>query len=306
MSTAVVFQQMLVIFLLLGVGYVIFKKGWCRIEGTREFSFLITSVCSPALMIYSACDDTNTATRMDIVITAGVASAIFMILVVLGWLIPIALRVQKKDRKFYDLMTVYGNVGFIGIPVAAAVLGTASVIYVTIFNMVYNLFIYTHGILVLGGQDELGHVSPKKFINVGTIAGVLAVIIFWFHLPLPELIVTGLGYAGQCTTFLAMVTLGATLSHIKMREIFSIPRMYIFMLFRMVILPIGVAIIMKHLFTNTMMIGASVLMVAMPMGSMPLMMAEQCGMEDDILSKGIILSTLISVVTITIVSLFIS
>lgn len=306
MSTEVVFQQMLVIFLLLGVGYVIFKMGWCRIECTRDFSFLIASVCGPALMIYSACDETNTATRMDILITAGVAVVVFFALIVLGWLIPVILQVPKEDRKFYNLMTVYGNLGFIGIPVAAAVLGTSSVIYVTIFNMVYNLFIYTHGIIVLAGKGGLTHVSLKKFINVGTIAGVLAILIFWFKIPLPEVLVTGLGYAGQCTTFLAMVTLGAALSHIKIREIFTIPRMYLFLLLRMVVLPMVTAVLMKAVFTNSMMIGASVLMMAMPVGNMPLMLAEQRGMEDDILSKGIILSTLMSVVTITIVSLFIS
>ena len=52
-----------------------------------------------------------------------------------------------------------------------------------------------------------------------------------------------------------------------------------------------------------MMVGASVLVMAMPVANMPLMLAKQYGLECGVLSKGIVLTTLLSLITIPVVSL---
>ena len=47
------------------------------------------------------------------------------------------------------MLTVFGNVGFIGIPLASAVLGPECLIFVSIYNLFFNLLIYTFGIALL-------------------------------------------------------------------------------------------------------------------------------------------------------------
>ena len=303
MSTAVVFQQMLIIFMLIGIGFLIFKKGWCPHESSKYFSFLVTSVCNPAIMISSALDKETTATRGDILITASIAFVVFVILIIAGYILPILLRAPKNEHKFYNMMTVYGNISFIGIPVVSAVLGTSAVIYVTVFNLFFNVLIYTHGILVLNPEtDETSEPFWKKLINVGTIAAIITIIIFWFKIPLPEVVASTVSHAGKCTTFLSMVVLGSSLVQIKFKDIFTVPRLYIFVAIRMVAFPVILGIILKQFFTNTMMINAILLMMGMPCANMPLMLAKQYDMDCPILSKGILLSTMLSLITITMVS----
>lgn len=303
MSTAVVFQQMLIIFMLIGIGFLIFKKGWCPHESSKYFSFLVTSVCNPAIMISSALDKETTATRGDILITAGIAFIVFTILIISGYLLPILLGAPKEERKFYNMMTVYGNISFIGIPVVSAVLGTSAVIYVTVFNLFFNVLIYTHGILVLNPEtNDDDQPFWKKFINVGTIAAVLTIIIFWFKIPLPEVISSTIGHAGKCTTFLSMVVLGSSLVQIKFKDIFTVPRLYAFVAIRMVLYPVVIGLVLKQFFSNTMMIQAILLMMAMPAANMPLMLAKQYDMDCPVMSKGILLSTMLSLITITLVS----
>ena len=302
MSTSVVFQQMLVIFMLIAIGYIIFKKELCPQESSRYFSFLVTSVCNPAIMISSALDKETTATRGDILITAVIAIIVFTILIISGFILPKILRAPKDEHKFFNMMTVYGNISFIGIPVVSAVLGTSAVIYVTVFNLFFNTLIYTHGIFILNPKS--GNDGPfwKKFINIGTIAAVLTIIIFWFKIPLPEVVASTVGHAGKCVTFLSMVVLGSSLVQIKFKEIFNEPRLYIFVLIRMVIFPVVLGMVLKQLFTNEMMINAIILMMSMPCANMPLMLAKQYDMDCPVLSKGILLSTMLSLVTITLVS----
>lgn len=306
MSTAVVFQQMLVIFVLIGIGVVVFKKGWCSQGSSKDVSALITMVCNPAIMLASAFDESTTATRQDILITAGIAAAIFLGLIILGFVLPVLMKVPVDERRFYNMMTVYGNTGFIGIPVVSAVLGNAAVIYVTVFILFFNLLIYTHGIYILhpGGESEAKGGRWKNFINIGTVAAVLTVIIFWFRIPMPRVVTDSLSYTGRCTTFLSMLVLGATLSQMKFKEIFTVPKLYIFILVRQIAVPILAALVLKRFFSNEMMVGASVLILAMPVANMPLMMAKQYDMECEVMSKGILLTTLMSLITVTIVSFF--
>lgn len=307
MSTAVVFQQMLVIFILIGTGFLMFRKGWCSPGSSKDLSCLITMVCNPAIMIASAFDETTTATRQDILVTAAVAVVVFLVLILLGFFLPVLLKVPFKERKFYNMMTVYGNLGFIGIPVVSAVLGTSAVIYITVFNLFFNVLVYTHGIYVLHPDRERKQHGNfwEQFFNVGTISAVLAILIFWFRAPLPRVVTDSISQAGRCTTFLSMVVLGATLSQMKFREIFQVPRMYLFIAIRMVFIPAAAALILKQLFDNELMVGASVLMLAMPAANMPLMLAKRYDMECEVMSKGILLTTLLSLVTITIVSVFV-
>ncbi|NCC43927.1 MAG: hypothetical protein EOM18_10180, partial [Clostridia bacterium] len=225
MSTAVVFQQMLMIFILIGVGYLVFKKGWCGQSSSKDLSFLITMVCNPAIMLSSAFDETTTITRHDVLVTAGVSAVVFFGLIILGFILPVILRAPKEESRFYNLMTVYGNLGFIGIPVVSAVLGTSAVIYVTIFVFFFNILIYTHGIFVLKPSVKKDE-GPfwKKFFNIGTIAGIATIIIFWFKIPMPRLFTESISYMGRCTTFLSMLVLGATLANMRIRDIFTVPR----------------------------------------------------------------------------------
>lgn len=304
MSTEVVFQQMLVIFVLMGTGYLIFKKGWCSQASSKDLSSLITMVCNPAVMLSSAFDAATTVTRQDILITAVVAASLFAVLILLGMVIPVALRVPAGERKFYNLMTVYGNFGFVGIPVVSAVLGSSAVIYVTVFSFFFNVVFYTHGFFVLAPEQTGEKKEPvwKSLINVGTVASVITILIFWFQLPVPATVADSVSYMGRCTTFLSMVVLGGSLARMKLKDIFTIPKLYLFIAIRMVAVPIVTAFVLKNLVDNTMMIEASVLLVAMPFANLPLMLAQKNNMECEVLSKGIVLSTVLSLVTVTLVA----
>ncbi len=61
---------------------------------------------------------------------------------------------------------------------------------------------------------------------------------------------------------------------------------------------------MKIFFHNELLIGGNAFMLAVPAGSMPLIIAQQNDMDTEILSRGIILSTIFSIITIPIVTLF--
>lgn len=301
MSTGVVFQQMLVIFVMIAVGIWMDRKAHFAETTSRDLSYLVTHVCNPALLITGALGDTSGISNRDFLFVLVVGAVSYLVIIIIAVLLPKFLGVKQDEQKFYHMMCVYGNIGFIGIPVVAAVFGREALIYVSIFNLEYNLLVYTHGVKILeaGMQGEKANLL-KQLINPGTVAASITILLFLLKIKVPDIIANCLTYAGNATTILAMVILGISLSHVSIKELFSNEKFYLFTLVRYIFIPVAFGFLM-NLFTDDIMItGVTVLMMSMPAGNMPLMMARERGMKCDVLARGIMFTTILSLFTITV------
>ena len=312
MSITVVIQQMVIIFILIGIGMILFRRRLLSEEGSKQISGLIINVTNPALLICSALDDGPKASLRDLGIALAAYAAVFAILIAVGFLLPCLLRVPKDLHYAYQMLTVFGNVGFIGIPLASAVLGSESLIFVSIFNLLFNLLIYTLGISLLqraAGQAEKDVTIPssgrlQKLVNAGTVSAAVTVIFYLGNFHVPTVISSALSYTGRATTLLSMLVLGVSVAQIAPKEIFSHPKLYLFTLLRQILVPIGCILFMGNLIDNRLILNTMLLMVAVPAANMPLMLAKQLDMETDSISQGIILTTILSLVTVPVACLF--
>ncbi len=319
MSIAIVFQQMVIIFILIGTGMILFRRKMLSEEGSKQISGLIINVTNPALLICSALEEGPKASLGELGAALAVYAAVFVILIAVSFLIPRILRVPKNLHYAYQMLTVFGNVSFIGIPLASAVLGSGSLIFVSIFNLLFNLLIYTFGISLLqrasAGQTEKSAPLPKgpsasgrlkKLVNAGTISAAATIVLYLGNFHVPVILSSTLSYAGRATTFLSMLVLGVSVAQMAPREIFSHPRLYVLTLLRQVLIPIGCILLMRGLIDNKMILNTMLLMTAVPAANMPLMLAKQMNMETDTISQGIILTTILSLATIPAVCLFLT
>lgn len=324
MSISVVLQQMVIIFILIGIGMVLFRRRLLSEEGSKQISGLIINVTNPALLICSALDDGPKASLRELGIALAAYAAVFAILIAVGFLLPYLLRVPKNLHYAYQMLTVFGNVGFIGIPLASAVLGSESLIFVSIFNLLFNLLIYTLGISLLQRavreqMKEGAAVSAKqpdktltqissgrlqKLVNAGTISAAVTIIFYLGNFHVPVIISSALSYTGRATTLLSMLVLGVSVAQMAPGEIFSHPKLYLFTLLRQILVPIGCILLMRSLIDNKLILNTMLLMAAVPAANMPLMLAKQMDMETESISQGIILTTVLSLVTVPVVCLF--
>ena len=332
MSITVVLQQMIMIFVLIGVGMILYKKEMLSELTSKQISGIIVNVTNPALLICSAFGDGPRVSLRELGTALAVFLVIYAILIAAGFLIPHILRVPNKYHYCYQMLTIFGNVGFIGIPLASAVLGTESLIFVSIYNLIYNILIYTFGISVLQRtaarqsiavckgevnvqnarieQETMSdtHVTSscwKKLINAGTISAAATIIFYLADFPVPNIVPSTLTYMGQSTTLLSMLVLGASVAQMALRDIFAHPRLYGFLLLRQILVPIGSVMLFRLFISDTLILNTLALMLAVPAGNLPLMLSKQLHVETDTISQGIILSTLLSLVTIPVVSLVI-
>ncbi|MCR5460521.1 MAG: AEC family transporter [Acetatifactor sp.] len=150
MSLSVILQQMGVICILVAIGFALQKKNVIDALTSKKLSAIVVDVCNPALIMASILSGNLTATHADLLTAIALGAAFYALLILLGFIIPWILRVEPDKRRFYHLMTVYTNTGFLGIPVAKAILPANAILYVIVINVFYSLLFYTHGVTVLG------------------------------------------------------------------------------------------------------------------------------------------------------------
>ncbi len=296
MSSFVVIQQMCVILILVFVGIYLYRKKVVDQTVSQRISTIIIDICNPAMILSSALSGNVTAGHKELLIAILVGFLFYVALVLLGMLLPFLLRADKSDRRFYTMMTVYTNIGFIGIPVTKALLPEKAMLYVVICNVLYALLFYTHGITVLSeGREKM---NLKKIISPGTIMAVLSLIIIWFDYKPPVIISSSVSYIGNATVFLSMTLLGVAIARSRLIEGFRNLRIWGFIALRMILVPVTVFFLLHAVGCNDIMVLGFSLMAMMPVGNLPLIQAEKMG-DTGILSNGIAVTTIISMGTIT-------
>lgn len=331
MSIEIVLQQMFIIFILIMIGAVLFRKSMISGDTSKQISGLITNLCNPALLICSAFTDEPKISGNELLTGAFLVILAYAALIICSYLIPYILRIPRDTHYVYRLLTIYGNVGFIGIPLASAVLGPSSLIYVSLNNLVYNILIYTHGISTIkkaairagktSSASEVSHTaghtnkkqteffrllpSFKKLVNVGTVSALLTIILYVSDIWIPILLSDTLNYVGRSTTFLSMLVLGVSVARMPFRDIFSTPKLYLYAGLRLLVVPITCILLFRLITDNALIINTTALMLAVPAGNMPLIFSQNYDLDSSTIAKGIILSTLLSLLTIPVVTLFV-
>ena len=115
-------EQMIVLFLLMGVGFLCYKKSLITDEVSKKLSSVVVNVANPALVL-TACMGEEKIRGEELLTTVVIMSVMYPALLLLGVVLPRVLRVERRARGTYSAMTVFSNIGFMGFPVITALYG---------------------------------------------------------------------------------------------------------------------------------------------------------------------------------------
>ena len=264
-------------------------------------SKLIINITCPALILSSVTTSQRLESNRMVLVIFGAAIVYYLILPFLAK--GCALVGPRNRRSEYACMLIYSNLGFMGIPVANAVLGKEAILYISIFMAIFNISIFSYGILLLGGTggDKL---QFRKMINPGTVSAVAAVLLYLGSVSVPTILLDPITAVGNTTTPLAMMVIGASLANGKVRDLFTEKSMILFTILRLLILPLlawGVCQILGV--QDRLLAGALILISGMPVASNTVMLCTELNRDGDYIAKGLLISTLASVVTIPLISM---
>lgn len=151
--TTVVISQMIMIFLLIAIGFGLSRSSHLTSESSRDLSWIVLNITNPITILVAAIEDEQKVSAMELAVAFAVFIGMYIFLGLVAYILPNVMRVERDDRYSYRYLSVFSNVGFIGIPFCSAVLGVHSLIYVSICSLVFNLIAYTVG---MSAMEKVG------------------------------------------------------------------------------------------------------------------------------------------------------
>lgn len=302
-----ILTSLVMIFLLIIPGIIFRKKDIISTVQSDGISSLAVNVTWPCLVVDAMQMDFSIAVLKDSGYMMAVALAVFAIAAVLTVVLSKLLKLDHRRRYITAFMLMFGNTGFIGIPVIRALYGTEAVFFAAILEMVNDVVIFTIGMVLI--QMSAGaklKFEPKLFLNPGLIGVLAGLLLFLLDIRLPEVIGGAVEMVGSATTPLTMFLIGYQLGGLKGREILKDTAVYAVSFTKLMIVP-SLVLIILNLFAGEFSMLEKVLIMsfAMPVGSVSVIFSQQYRGETAFATKAVLLSTLFSIVTIPIFAIMV-
>lgn len=302
----IVAHQIVIMFLLIGIGIIVLKKGIVTIESTKNYSNFLLMIVTPALII-NAYQRELVKEQLEGLIFSFILAIIFHILSII--VVKLIIRKRKStDYKVEQMGAIYSNCGFMGFPVLSALLGQDGMLYGTAFVGIFNIFLWTNGISLLSkGTKKLS--IKKIFLNPGVIGVIVGLILYFTQIKLPSVIGESIGYIASLNTPLAMIITGVFLANVDMKATLKNINIYKSVLLRILILPLMMLILIKITnFENWISGGyevalSHIISCSCPAASSTILLVTKMNLNSEHGAELVAISTLLCVITIPILTI---
>lgn len=186
MNLSVVFAKMAMLVLIMLLGYLCARIGITGPEFNKRVTPLVMNVLLTATILNSVLSVPDFTGR-DIVDYVLVLTAATVLQIAAAWFLPRLLRTRGEDVGATRLVTAFGNVGFVGLPVVAAIFGDEMVFFASLANIPFNLALYSIGAAQLSGGAG-ARFDWRKVLNMPVIATLLSVVLLLSRIHVPAVI----------------------------------------------------------------------------------------------------------------------
>ena len=208
-------------------------------------------------------------------------------------------HVKGKMAQIYQTMSMFGNIGFMGIPIITSIYPENGMLYICVFTIIDQLMLWTAGVRLTSGTDsQKKRFDFRKLINPVTVSIFLAVICVLTGIRLPEVLNNSLQKIGQTATPLAMIYLGGVFTCIDVLKNIRRLDYYGIVILKMLLFPLFFYVLLGYLPVSSEIRTTMALTSAMPVMSSVVMMANAYGSDGDYAMGGILVTTICSVFTL--------
>lgn len=291
MLISILLRQIAIMALLAAVGVYLSRKGFLSPQGTKDLGAILLRVIIPCVIVKSYITEFSRERLLELALSAGLALIGFILAMVISYL------VFGKRRRLENFAASFCNAGFIGIPLAQAIIGEEGVFYIAASVALLNLFQWTYGVYIMADRKDA--ISAKTIAkNPVVIAIVIGVVLFVSQIPVPGIVTSTLGYIVGMNTPIAMILMGTYLAKLPLKKLLD-KRAYGCVLFRLVIIPAVILLVFWVLpVSNADIALAAFLAAATPVGANICVFAQQYDCDYEFSVVTVCLSTLLSVITV--------
>ena len=299
-----------ILFLMMLPGIIMMK---CRLAGEgfgKALSNLVLYIAQPALIVGAYIrpyDDEVVMNSVWVLALALFSHAFFALVAFLVYR-----RAEDAKQRILKFATIFSNAAFMGIPLIVGVLGPEAAIYASIYSIAFNAFSWSLGVYIFTGDKKQASFM-KVLLHPITLSSIVGICVFLLPIDtyVPALLVEALDMLGSLVPPISMMVIGLRLASLDMRGILRDVWLYIFLALRLLLLPTCVFLVMKLLMLCGLAINPTVMTVIFICGATPAatatsMFAERYDGDAVYAGKLVAISTVLSVATMPLLSLFLN
>lgn len=294
--TVILLKQIIMMFLLAGIGYFLFLSGKITLEGSKTLGNILVYVSLPCVIINGFLVE-MTAER-----SRGLLISFFASAIVLTLSIFISRGIFRKDG-VAGFAGAFSNAGFFGVPLIAASVNEGAVFYIAAFIAFLNILQWTYGVYLLTGRR--GEFSIRKLVTAPFfLAIIVGIICFYGQIQLPEVLDNAVGYLAGMNTPIAMFTMGIYMAQMKGESLLKDSKLYGISFVRLLVIPVLVVLVFCLLPETYSELKMSVLIAAAcPVGANIAVYAQLHEKNYVYAVKTVVVSTLASLLTMPVIIL---
>lgn len=288
------------LFLYMLVGYFCRRSGMFDDLTRSKLTDFVVLITLPCMVFESFHMPFSMDTLRQGAMALGIATAMAVLALLLGKVLY--LRFDPREKSIMQYGTLVTNSGFAGLPIVSGAYGSEGLLLGSIFIVPTRILMWSAGISLFTKADAKDGIK-KVLLNPAIIAVEVGILRMVLQLPLPGFVDSAVDNLGACTSPLAMVLVGSILADVPVRTVFQWKAFYLVAV-RQLLLPFLCLAVLTALRVDALTVGVSVVLTGMPIGSTTAILAQKYGADAQFASKCVFVSTLTSLVTVPILTLF--
>ncbi|MFZ2636134.1 MAG: AEC family transporter [Rectinemataceae bacterium] len=296
------------VILMIGLGFVLAKRGWFEGKSSSLLSRLVVSVALPAYMISNLMGGYDRATLLSMLPGLPVPFAVMIASFAIATGLAALFRIPQGRRGTFASMFALSNTIFIGLPVNLLLFGEASLSYVLLYYIANTTLFWTLGVygIARDGSIRSGKPKPslisvdglKRILSPPLVAFMAAVAMILIGIELPKSIMDFCKTIGSMTTPLSMLFIGIVIARVEWKKI-RLERDYLLVLAgRFLVAPLLLILIVRKMDLPVLMKQVFLIQASMPAMTQTPIMAGAYGADSEYAGVATSLSTVLSLVTI--------
>ncbi len=228
--TSVVKLGIMALFGVMGV-----KMGILDDVGTDKLTKVLLNILIPAMLFssyFTEFQPDKLSNMLKVFLASFLCHVVSMVI--------IRLVIRKKNNPEYEVesaMALLTNCGSIGIPLISMILGQECVFFVAAYMTINSFFLWIYVPLLFSGKVTRQSVK-KAFISPCLVAIYSGLIVFFFRIPIPQIIAVPIESVGACSASVAMMIGGALVARSDIKKLLKNPRAYFVTFVRLILNPL--------------------------------------------------------------------
>jgi len=288
-------NNVLVLFVLIGLGFVCNKIKLISGKTVKEMTNFVLYIVTPCVIINSYQREFDKNMMKGLFITLAASAFSYATTILLAHLL-----IRDKDKRREKTLrfgTVFSNCGYMSLPLQQVLLGDVGVFYGTTYIMVFQIMLWTYGVIVMSGNIK--NISIRKIIvNPGVTSSLVGVLFFVFSIMLPTFIGEPIKHLAALNTPVPMVIVGFHLANASLKIKGFSP--YMTLLLRHIVSPVVMLLGLWACGITGPIATACVICASSPVAAATTMFAEKFDGDTPLSATVVSVSTLLSIITMPI------